>query len=495
VREIKGDARGNRRTLRTALARTFVTAAVAGLASPAAAQREVTLEDALQLARQQSRELRVASARLERSASTIDEARAALMPQVTTRGRYAHNNREVTLDVGAELGRTVLGLADAIRAGGGNPSLNASIDDYSRRLSATAGAPIVIQKSTQLDADFRVVIPLFAPHARDTVSAAERTHAAHAAERDTTESDVLLAVAQAFYAAAAADELVVARRNAITVATQTVATAKARVQQGTATNLETLRAQVALDRTHQAAVEAEDVCARAYRTLATLLDTRESLHAVAPETIDPLTEPAETLIEAAMRQRPELTFYQRSLDATAASFRASSTSRAPTISAFGDAQTFNYAGFSGEKYFWAAGLQLDWQLFDGGIRAARRRQALADRREYEARLALTRDTIADEVSNAWRIVGTKRRALETAVRARELSRETLRVVRLQYAAGTALQLDLLSAQDSLVSAEVATAQARFDLALADLQLRHDTGLPASATASVASRTPSQVAMR
>jgi outer membrane protein TolC len=37
------------------------------------------------------------------------------------------------------------------------------------------------------------------------------------------------------------------------------------------------------------------------------------------------------------------------------------------------------------------------------------------------------------------------------------------------------QLDLLQAQDSLVSAEVAVAQARFDLGLSDLQLKRTAG--------------------
>jgi outer membrane protein TolC len=50
------------------------------------------------------------------------------------------------------------------------------------------------------------------------------------------------------------------------------------------------------------------------------------------------------------------------------------------------------------------------------------------------------------------------------------------LVRAQYDAGTAQQLDVLQAQDSFVASEVAVAQAHFDLALADLQLKRAAGI-------------------
>ena len=66
--------------------------------------------------------------------------------------------------------------------------------------------------------------------------------------------------------------------------------------------------------------------------------------------------------------------------------------------------------------------------------------------------------------------------LNTALQAVDLSRQTLELVRSQYEVGTATQLDLLTAQDSLVTADVAVAQARFDLALAALSLQRSAGV-------------------
>jgi outer membrane protein TolC len=83
--------------------------------------------------------------------------------------------------------------------------------------------------------------------------------------------------------------------------------------------------------------------------------------------------------------------------------------------------------------------------------------------------------VSDEVANAHGSLATKRKGVGAAQHAVELARETLRLIRAQYEAGAAKQLDVLQAQDVLVSAEVGLAQAHFDVALADLQLKRAAG--------------------
>jgi len=148
---------------------------------------------------------------------------------------------------------------------------------------------------------------------------------------------------------------------------------------------------------------------------------------------------------------------------------------APTLSAFGQFRYSNYAGFSGDQYAWLVGAQLDWTLYDGGARYAAKHLAQAQKRETEARLEQLRLTVRDDVVNARRALVTKVRGLDTAKRGVQLARESLDLLRAQYEAGTAKQLDLLTAQDQLVSADLQLAQARFDLALADLSLKRAAG--------------------
>lgn len=430
---------------RAALFAACLGTAAGLLPSPAVAQRALTLDDALDVARAHNRDLQAARARLEQSATNIALAWAALLPQVAAQGRYTHNYKEVSLDLGP--------------------------------LSAGLPTPIVLQKDEQLNVAFTTTVPLVVPYAYSALDASHEAHAANAAGLEASEVDILLAVAQAYYAAAGADELLAARRNAVAVARQTLDDASARLRTGTATKVEVMRAELAVVRAEEAADEIEGAQARAYRSLATLLGTHEPLRAAAARTAEENEPPLDgALVESALRLRPELVYYHRSLEAADSMARSSAWRWAPALSAFGNAQVFNYRGFSGDRYSWAIGLQLDWALYDGGTRDAQRRAARAQQRELEARLFLLRDTVTDEVVNARRDLGIRRRALESAMRSSELSRETLRLVRAQYGAGKATQLDVLQAQDSLVAAEVAVAQARFAMALADIQLRRAAGV-------------------
>ena len=197
------------------------------------------------------------------------------------------------------------------------------------------------------------------------------------------------------------------------------------------------------------------------------------MHAV--DTVPAEPGALDALVGESHAHRPYILAQQDTIAAAEATAREHSWRWSPTLSAFGNVRLQNYTGFSGDKYAWALGLELDWVVYDGGVRDAQRHLAQAQRREAEARLELIDDSVSDEVANAHGSLETKRKGVGSAQRAVELARETLRLVRAQYEAGTAKQLDVLQAQDVLVSAEVGLAQAHFDVALADLQLRRATG--------------------
>jgi outer membrane protein TolC len=445
--------------------------------SVARADRPLTLDEALALARTGSKDLKAARARVEQSRAGIETARVALLPQVAAQGKYTHNYKEVTLDLAAE-NQALFGLADVIKATSGNAVQNGAINAFKQAVAENTPSSIVIQKAEQLDFSLSATVPLIVPSAYPALTAAKRTLKASEATFDATEAGLLFSTGQAFFAAAGADELVGARRHAIEVAQLTLTNAETRFQAGVVNRVEVTRAQLALVRAQQAAREALDVEAMAYRSLATILQLREPFHVVpgqldrsAADAADPLAAPPDQLVEHALAKRPELIAAERSLQASNAQVSSARWRWAPSLSAFGSLRAFNYAGFSGDNYSWALGAQLDWTLYDGGARDASRHLAEAQREENAHKLSQLRDTVSDEIYNDRRALETRRAALGTAQESVALSRDTLELVRVQHEAGTATQLDLLTAQDNLVTAEVAVAQARFDLALADLQLR------------------------
>jgi outer membrane protein TolC len=212
---------------------------------------------------------------------------------------------------------------------------------------------------------------------------------------------------------------------------------------------------------------------------------------VQPAAIDatgPQPEAPETLIAQAHSLRPELAAHQMRLEALGANIDSLRWRWAPTVSAFGNARAFNYTGFSGRNAAYVLGVQLDWQIFDAGTRDAQRHGLEAQLLDVSLQLDQARRNVADDVRQSRRAIDTRRSALEAAQVAVALSQETLELVQVQYEAGTALQLDLLAAQDNLIGAEVGLAQARFDLALADLTLQRNAGTFLNSHAS-ATRAP------
>jgi outer membrane protein TolC len=180
-------------------------------------------------------------------------------------------------------------------------------------------------------------------------------------------------------------------------------------------------------------------------------------------------------LDMVLKLRPEYRLLEESTLAAESQARAYAWRWAPTLSGFGNVRKFNYDNFALDRHSWAVGAQLDWALFDGGTRDAQRHFANAQANESRARTAVLRDSIRDDLVDGHRQVETKQRAVEAAERSVTLATEVLEVVRVQYEAGSITQVDLLAAQDSLVLAREALAQARYDLAAADLALRRTAG--------------------
>jgi outer membrane protein TolC len=457
-------------TLRTAVAALL---AMAGVAS---ADRTLSLDEALALARAHNRDLRAARARVAESSAVVEQARAAFLPTASARGTYTHNYKEVIFDK-TLFSSATLGLAEVLRQNPASPQQAAAIGQYEQQTAAAIAAqpPIEIQKQEQLDGAVSATVPLVTPSAYYAYGATKQNFHAVEANYDVNEANVLLSVAQAYFAAAGTDELVLARLDAVGVAEETYKVAKARVGSDVANPVDVTRAETALVRAEQDLAEAENSRAAAYRGLATLLGTHETFRVQPTPAPPPEAASTADLVHGALVTRPEVAADRANIRAAEANARSALFRWAPTLSGFGNLRGFNYTGFSGDKFSWAVGLQLDWVIYDGGVRDALRHQANAQREAAQAQLEQLADNISDEVANARGTLDTKRKAVVAQERSVALAKEALRLVRAQYDAGTAKQLDVLQAQDSLVTAAVSLAQAHFDLSLADLQLRRAAG--------------------
>jgi len=402
----------------------------------AQAERELTLEQALELGKKHNKSMVAERARLEQAQTALSSAWALLLPTINAQGKYTRN--------------------------------------YARFEFTLPAGNLLIQPVNQLDGVISFSAPLIVPAAYPGLQSVKASIGASEANYELSEANVLYAVAQAFYAAAVSDEVLLARRSNIDVAKATLDNAKTRLAAGTVTKVDVDRAELAMLRAEQQAREARQGRDQAYRGLTTLIQIDTPYRAKPPEALG--APPAEQPVENVLKLRPEF----RTLELTAKAADLQATTDAlkwlPALSAFGNARKFNYDNFNRQRYSWAVGVQVDWLIFDGGNRDAQRHLADAQREEAEARTAVLADNIRDDLANGRGLVDTKRQGVFAATRAVELAKETIDLVRTQYEAGTVTQVDLLGAQDALVGAQEALAQSRFDLAVADLTLRKTAGI-------------------
>jgi outer membrane protein TolC len=437
----------------TSVASLVVVLALAIVTAPAraatvAAERELTLDDALALAKKRNKSLVAERAKVAQAQTSLSSAWARLLPTIAAQGRYTRNNVEFIFPA-------------------------APIIDPVTMMQTGMTAPLIIQPINQLDGAVSFNAPLIVPAAYPGLKAVKSNIAAAEANFELSETDLLFAVAQAFYAAGIADEVLIARRSSIEVTRATLKNAQTRLSAGTVTKVDVDRAELALLRAEQMEREARHGREQAYRGLATLIQIEGPFRVKTPAVV-PVAPPPQDL-DTALTLRPE--FRALELSAKAADLQATTDAWrwAPQISAFGNARKFNYENFARKDYSWAVGLQLDWVLYDGGARDAERHLANAQEDENRARAEVLRDNIRDDLANGRSLVETKQQAVSAASRSVELATETIDLVRTQYEAGTVTQVDLLQAQDGLVGAQEALAQARFDLAVADLTLRKTAG--------------------
>lgn len=435
---------------------TSIAAPISAFGQTAAPPRELTLEDALAMAKRVNRSLIAERAHLAQAQTNVEQAWAALFPVVTAQGKYTRNYKNAQLNFGQ--------LLNGILTMDGVP--------FTPPMAGGGGYDVTILKQNQLDASISATMPLLAPAAYPALEAVKTGVRSSEANYDSSEASVLFSVAQTFYAAATADEVLVTRHSSIEVDTATLDNAKTRFAAGTVTKVDVDRAELALVRSQQAELEARYGQAQAYRALATLIQMDTPFEVRVAETS---SAPGSEDLDTALHLRPELKALTFSAQSADAQRRAYGWRWAPTLLAFGKANIGNYIGFTGDKYAWSVGLQLDWTLYDGGVRDAQRHQAAAQAAEAEARAEALTDTIRDDLINGRSFLDTKHQAVQADLRAVSLAQETLDLVRSQYEAGTVTQVDLLQAQDNLVAAQEALAQSHFDVAVADLTLRRAAG--------------------
>ena len=187
------------------------------------------------------------------------------------------------------------------------------------------------------------------------------------------------------------------------------------------------------------------------------------------------TNDVSQLVQTALAERPELLSLRNEHDAALRLAKSERDSRLPTVSAIGmagDAPTHdnhlpdNYA---------VGGIQLSLPLFAGGFYAARQHAAELQAQADNEIVRTLEDDIVRDVHIAWLNVNNALEQLRTTEELVHNAADAYDLAEARYKIGSSSIVELSQAQLSLTSAQIANANARYNVLIQQANLDYQTG--------------------
>ncbi|EAQ75288.1 MULTISPECIES: TolC family protein [unclassified Synechococcus] len=304
--------------------------------------------------------------------------------------------------------------------------------------------------------------------------------------------DLRLQAAQTYFTLQLTDEGVRIGQESVRASLVSLKDARARFQAGVSTKLEVLQAETQLARDQQLLTNSLAEQSVARRSLASLLDLPQNVTPTAKEparVVGSWMPSLQESIVAAYAFREELDQVILQISIANSNANAAIGAVQPFLSIvnnFGWDRSYGQTGVPNTQpinmgsYTYGAdnsvGLNLRWNLFDGGRAAAQFRQQKQAAEEQRFNFADRRDQIRLEVETSFYQLLQNNRDITTTSRAVISSREALRLARLRFQAGVTTQREVVDSQRDLTQAEVSYARAVTDYNRRLAELRRRTGL-------------------
>lgn len=351
------------------------------------------------------------------------------------------------------------------------PTLNVGstfANSSNQRFDQTTGQLVSESYTAQVQASYEIFS--FGRRIANNRAAGARLDAAIANERDQ-DFAVALATTQVYFDVAAAQELARVAQQRIDRAQAQLDFAETRLELGTVTRSDVLRAELEVSNAELALLDAEVE----FRTSALRLGRQIGVSgevrtgdAALPETVPDLPE-LDLLVTIAEREAPPVLSAEASVKDWTAQKQTIWTRYAPSLRINGGYDWFDF-NFPPTNQSWSFRLTANLPVFDGFSR-----EAALWRNQSQERLAQAqyRDAVIGarvEVEDAWLRIQAADRRVVIADRGLTLAREDLRVQEERYQLGVATIVELQTSQVALADAENAWVLERQNLGLALAQL-------------------------
>lgn len=389
----------------------------------------LTLEQALQIAEQNSQQLQEALLTVERNRAALREARAALYPNLSVQSSLSRSS-----------------------------STGADLANQRQRQQLGDNAPPPEGGSNSLDGGVELTYNLYNSGRRSgQIGLAETQLLVSELDLERVLADLRLEVREAYYNLQEADDQIEISLSAVQSSEQSLRDAEALERAGLGTRFDVLRARVQLADAAQSLTQARAQQRIRRREIARILNVSQvvDISAAEPVEISGLWNLSlEESIVLALRNRAELeqlllqrelTDYQRQIALSALGPQVNLFASYNAVEVFGD--DLNFAdGYN-------VGGRLQWNLYDGGAARARAVQEERNIEIAETRFGQFRNQVRLQVEQAFFNLRSNFENIQTSNIAVDQARESLRLARLRFQAGVGTQTDVLTAETELTRAQ------------------------------------------
>ena len=416
--------------------------------------RRLTLPEAVQLAVEQNRTLKVARLKVRENEYKKDEARSDYFPTVTNQSNLLHITELENFTIPQGTFGSVSGF----------PVPSRSVEVPQGKTTLYSSGTMIAQPLTQL---LRI-------HQENRVAAAEI--AASRDELKNTENDVALEVHTLYYGILVSQLQKQAAEQQTSFASETLRENVNNVHGGSALEIAEIQGRAELLQAKQSALTAElqieDYTTELNDLLGLPLDTQLELE---PEEVTNLTVLNKTdYVKAAWDENPEIQSAQESVEKAKAGEAAAKTAFIPDVTAFA-----RYSYQDGVPFFvrnfGTFGINLNYTLWDFGKRRAAVREHQTQLAEAEQQLEHLKEQVAVAVERSYNKLERTRNMVDVAAEAAKLRAESERLASSQEQHGVVLISDVRQATAASYNAKAELLQANLAYLLAWAELQRTVG--------------------
>lgn len=365
----------------------------------------------------------------------------------------------------------------SITATGGADSSKANSEDITSKLSAGITAKLPIYSAGKLD---------------NNIASGELGVKSAVLGTAREQEDIRLSVIKAYYDVIESRKTIDVDQDAVDKYQAHLTNTQQLYSAGSKARIDVLRASVELSNNRQTLIKAQNSYEVKLANLRNILnmDRNEPLNLTDDVLYTPFDKDINSCVDYAYDNRKDLLADKYTLEQKELAIKVAEAGMKPTVDlSVGSNLSSQIAPSSSDSHSFTAGLSASWNVFDSGITHAKIDSAKTDRDIARLQLNKDMDNADYSVREAYYNMREAEKRFNSTQEAVQQAKEDYYIAREKYRAGEGIMLDVIDAQNSLVTAELNYITAQYDYARYKATLENAMGIGLTAQEQAAAGVP------